>query len=157
MRCQRSGRSAVSADLPLGFLDLVFAEVELTGGGGRANVVGGECLGDGDEADRGRVASGPAGGARDAIANAVQPGAERGGIDHYFFSCVDEPFRGRGVRSFRRELQIGLELGRRLGEVAIVHERHAELVVRFGVIRVCGRPRQRTPSAPRRSCRRSRG
>ncbi len=43
---------------------------------------GRECLGDGDEADGGGVASGPAGGARDAIANAVQPGSKRGGIEH---------------------------------------------------------------------------
>ena len=37
---------------------------------------------DGDEADGGGVASGPAGGARDAFANAFQPGPEGSGVDH---------------------------------------------------------------------------
>ena len=69
-------------DLAFGFLNLVFAEIDLTGGGGGADVIGGKCLGDGDQTDGGGVASGPAGGARDTIANAVQPGLERGGIDH---------------------------------------------------------------------------
>ena len=82
MRCQRSGRSAVEADLAFGFLNLVFAEVDLPAGSGAADVIGGKGLGDRDQADGGGVASGPTGGARDAIANTVQPGMERGGIDH---------------------------------------------------------------------------
>ena len=120
------------------FLDLVFAEVDLAGIGGGANVVSGERLRDGDEADGGGVAPGPAGRPRDARADVGQPGAERDGVDHYFFSVAEDPLRGGGVRSVRRELQVGLELGRGAGEVALVHQRHAELIVRFGVIRVRG-------------------
>ena len=56
------------------FLDLVLAEVDLAGVGGGADVLGGECLGDGDEADGGGVAPGPAGGPRDARADVRQPG-----------------------------------------------------------------------------------
>ena len=65
-----------------GFLDLVFSEIDLPAVGGGPDVVGGEGFRDGDEANRGGVAPGPAGGARDAIANVGQPGAERGGISH---------------------------------------------------------------------------
>ena len=61
-----------------GFLHLVLAELELSSLGGGAYIVGGKCLGDGDEADGRGVASRPAGSARDTFANAVQPGAERG-------------------------------------------------------------------------------
>src|SRR5947208_718164 len=52
---------------------------------------------------------------------------------------AQDRFRGGRVRSRRRELQIRLELGRggceRSGR-AFVHERHAELIMRFGVVRV---------------------
>ena len=65
-----------------GLLDLVFSEVDLARVGGGPDVVGGEGFGDGDEANRGGVAPGPAGGARDPIANASQPGTERGGFRH---------------------------------------------------------------------------
>ena len=48
---------------------------------------------------------GPAGGARDAIANAAQPGAERAGIEHYFLSCATSDFAvaafGPSGESFR--------------------------------------------------------
>ena len=69
--------------LLLRFLDFVFAEVELSGTRGGANVGGAEGLGDGNEADAGGVAPGPGGGARDAIANVRQPGRDR---VHYFGS-----------------------------------------------------------------------
>ena len=92
MRCQRSGRSAVCVHLRERLLDFVFAEIDLAGVGGGANVIGGERFGDGDEADGGGIAPGPAGGARDTIADAGQPGAERDGIDHYFLSCARMPF-----------------------------------------------------------------
>ena len=130
------GRSAVRVHLLERFLDLVLAEVDLAGVGGGADVVGGEGLGDGDEADGGGVASGPAGGARDAIANAGQPGAERGGIDHtgYFLSCATSDLRRRCVRAVGRELQVRLELAACAGEIAFVDERHAELIVRLGVV-----------------------
>ena len=74
----REGKVRGGAHFPEGFLNLVLAEVELSSLGGGAYMVGGKCLGDGDEADPGGVASRPAGGARDTFANAVQPGAERG-------------------------------------------------------------------------------
>ena len=73
----REGKVRGRAHFPERFLNLVLSEVKLSGLGGGAYMVGGECLGDGDEADRGGVASCPAGGARDPFANAVQPGAER--------------------------------------------------------------------------------
>ena len=73
----REGEVRCGAHLPEGFLNLVLSEVELSGLGDSAHIVGRKCLGDGDEADRGRVASRPAGGARDTFANVVQPGAER--------------------------------------------------------------------------------
>src|SRR5690242_13352320 len=38
----------------------------------------------------------------------------------------------------RREFQVGLELGCRAGEIVLVHQRHPELIVRFGVARVRG-------------------
>lgn len=74
----REGEIRCGEHFPERFLNLVLSEVELSGLGGGAYVVGRECLGDGDEADPGRVASHPAGGARDTFADAVQPGAERG-------------------------------------------------------------------------------
>src|SRR5215203_6153147 len=48
----------------------------------------------------------------------------------------DERFCRFGVRSARREFQVGLELRGGACEVALVHERHAELIVRFRVARV---------------------
>src|SRR3954462_8105002 len=44
--------------------------------------------------------------------------------------------RGRRVRTFRRQLQIRIELGGRARQVPLVDERHAELIVRLGVIRI---------------------
>ena len=76
----------------LSFLQLVLAEVDLSIGGDRANGVGRERFRDGDEADLRRVASGPGGGARDAIANVRQPGTNRGGVEHYFGSCATRAF-----------------------------------------------------------------
>ncbi len=72
-------------------LHLVLTEVGLSTVGGDANVRGVERLGDGNQADGGGIAVGPAGGARDAIANAGQPGAKSRGIDH-FFSCATIAF-----------------------------------------------------------------
>src|SRR5262245_6852458 len=76
--------------LSLRFLHLVLAEIDLAGQSGRADIVGGEGLGDGEEANRGGIAPGPESGARDAIANTVQPGTERR-IVHYFFSWATSP------------------------------------------------------------------
>ena len=140
-RCQRSGRSARLRPSSASFLDLVLAEVDLPGVGGGANVVGVEGLGNGDEADGGGVAPGPAGGARDAIANAVQPGAERGGIEHYFFSCATSPFAVAAFGPSGASFRYVSNSVAASGEVAFVHERHAELIVRFGVVRV-GRDRR---------------
>jgi hypothetical protein len=71
---------------PETFLDLVLAEVDLSGFGGGANVFRTERFGYGDEADGRGVAPRPASRARDALANVSQPGAKRGGIEHYFFN-----------------------------------------------------------------------
>ena len=69
-------------DLPLSFLDFVLAEIDLAGRGGGSDVLGGKGFGDGDEADAGSVASGPAGSVRNAFANAGEPGAERRRVEH---------------------------------------------------------------------------
>jgi hypothetical protein len=69
---QRSGRE----NLALAFLDLVFAEVDLSGGGGHAHGVDRKCLRDRDEADRGGIATGATSGARDSLADAVQPAGD---------------------------------------------------------------------------------
>src|SRR5262245_50851241 len=66
------------------FLDLVFAEVDLTRAGGGAHMVSGKGFGDGDEADGARIASGAAGGPRDARADLGQPVLKGYGIEHYF-------------------------------------------------------------------------
>ena len=87
-----SGRSDVCAIFCRRFLHFVLAEIDLTGGGGGADVLGGKGLRDGDEADGGGVAPGPAGRPRDASANVRQPGPERGGVDHYFLSCATIAF-----------------------------------------------------------------
>src|SRR4051794_10394605 len=68
-------------DLQQRFLNLVFAEVDLTLAGDSAYVFGGKGLGDGDEADGGRIPTGPAGSIRKPIADAGQPCPKRGGID----------------------------------------------------------------------------
>jgi hypothetical protein len=59
------------------FLDLVLAEIDVTQIGGGANAISRERFRNGDEANRGGVASHPAGGPCDARADVVQPGAER--------------------------------------------------------------------------------
>src|SRR5262245_12402058 len=69
-------------------LHFVFAELALTGVGCRANVINRKCFGDGDEANRGRIAPCSAGRARHAVADVSQPGAERGGVEHYFGNCA---------------------------------------------------------------------
>ena len=56
------------------FLQLVLSEVHLTRLGGSADGVGSERLGNGDEPNRGGIAPGPTGGARDSVANRSQPG-----------------------------------------------------------------------------------
>ena len=138
MRCQRSGRSAVCVHLLQRFLDFVLAEVDLPGVGGGADVVGGEGLGDGDEADGGGVAPGPAGGARDAIANVRQPGRARSGTTRLLLRQLrDQRLRRRGVRPVRRELQVRVELGRRRSaSLPSFTSAIAELVVRLGVVRI---------------------
>jgi hypothetical protein len=67
------------------FLHFVLAEIDLADGCGRPNVIGIEGFGNSDQADGRGIASYPAGGARDAVANVCQPGSKRGGIEHYFF------------------------------------------------------------------------
>ena len=97
-RCQRSGRSAVASIFSSASWTLFSPKSTWPAVGGGADVVGGEGFRNGDEADGGGVAPGPAGGARDAIANAGQPGAERGGIEHLLLELRDERLRG-GARS----------------------------------------------------------
>ena len=92
IRCQRIARSVGLLHLEQRLLDLVLAEIDLSGVGGGAHVLGGEGLGDGDEADGGGIAPGPAGRPRDARANVCQPGTERSGVDHYFFNVPRIPF-----------------------------------------------------------------
>jgi hypothetical protein len=83
----------VPADVEIGgpihflerFLNFVFAEIDLPGFGGDANEFHGKRLGDGDEANSGGVATGPAGSPRDSNADISQPGSERSGVWHYFF------------------------------------------------------------------------
>ena len=75
-------------DLLRGFLHFVLAKIDLTASGGGADVIGGEGFRDGDEADGGGVAPGPAGGARDTFTHAGQPCSDRGGVDHYFLYCA---------------------------------------------------------------------
>src|SRR5471032_2560374 len=99
------GQVARRGALELGFLDFVFSEVDLPLSRGCAHGVGVEGLGNGEKPDEGRVASGPGGGARDAIANVRQPGAEHGGVGHYFGSCATRAFAvaafGPSGESFR--------------------------------------------------------
>src|SRR5262249_55946888 len=90
MPAERQIRRAL--DLLERLLHLVLAKIDLAGGGGRANGVRGKRLGDGDEANRGRVPARPAGRARDASAYVGQPGAERRRVDHYFLSVPRIPF-----------------------------------------------------------------
>src|SRR5262249_56040578 len=73
-------------------LDFVLAEINLATIGGGADRVRRKRLGDCDEANRGGVAPHPAGRALDASADVGQPGAERGRVDHYFFSVPRIPF-----------------------------------------------------------------
>src|SRR5437763_958260 len=79
-------------DLLQRLLYLVLAEIQLAGVSSGAHGVGGKCLRDGDEADRGGIAPRPAGRALDAGAHVGQPGANRGGVDHYFLSVPRIPF-----------------------------------------------------------------
>src|SRR5437870_2556196 len=54
---------------------------------------------------------------------------------HYLLGQLrGERLRLGRVRSVRRELDVCVELATRALEIAFVHERHAELVVRLGVI-----------------------
>jgi hypothetical protein len=80
------GKPGRLADLPERFLDLVLAEIDLAGICGGANDICAEGLGDGDEADLRRVASGAAGGVRDAFADLPQPCAERVHVRRYFLT-----------------------------------------------------------------------
>ena len=106
-------------------------------------MVGGEGFRDGDEPDGGRIASDPAGRSRDAVADVGQPGAERGRIvmhplgvlrTRYCGSCAASALAGGRIRSVRRELHVCVEFAARALEIALVHERHSQLVVRLGVI-----------------------
>src|SRR5262245_43959818 len=51
-----------------------------------------------------------------------------------FLQLCDQRFGLRGIGAVRRQLQVRLELGDGLGEIAFVHERHAQLVMRFCVV-----------------------
>ena len=147
-----AARSAVCSHLRLRFLDLVFAEVDLAGVGGGADVVGGEGLGDGDEADGGGVASGPAGGARDAIANAASRARSAAESSTTSWQLCDQRLRRRGVRAVGRELQVRLELGRRLPSACLRSRApcRADSALRRG----SGSPRWPSNGfLPRRSCR----
>src|SRR5262245_52894011 len=66
------------------FLYAILANVALAGFVRRSNVIRLKCFRDGDEANPGGVASGPAGSARDPFANGFQPGPKRGSVEHYF-------------------------------------------------------------------------
>ena len=71
-------------DLLQRFLDLVLSEVALPFFEGCSNVLDGKRFGNCDEADRGWIAPDPAGGVRDAIADARQPIPD---FCHYFFKA----------------------------------------------------------------------
>ena len=60
IRCHLISLSAVDRDFLQGFLDLVFAEIALSGGPGGADAVGVESLGNGYEEDVRRVPADPA-------------------------------------------------------------------------------------------------
>src|SRR5205085_166170 len=53
-----------------------------------------------------------------------------------FLELCNQSLRGGGVGAIGRELEIGLELRRRAGEVALVHQCHAELIVSLSVVGV---------------------
>src|SRR5438874_5419931 len=78
--------------LGLRFLYFVFAEIDLAGRRGGAHGVSAEGLRNRDKSDVGRIAAGPGSGARDAIANVRQPGADHGGVVHYFGSWATRAF-----------------------------------------------------------------
>ena len=72
------GKRASRENLALTFLHLVFPEVDLARCSSSADGVDGKRLGDRDETDGGGLSVGPESGARDAIADAVQPGRDVG-------------------------------------------------------------------------------
>ena len=84
---------------------------------------------------RTEAGSRPARPAARAMRSRTPASRARGGIEHYFFSASTNCFAIGGVRARRRELEIRLELGDRVRRI-LADERHAEHVVRFGVIRV---------------------
>jgi hypothetical protein len=73
-------------DLLQTLLNLVFAKVDLAGGGGGAYGVGRKRFGNRDETNGGGVAPHPARGARDALADVVEPGAKERKFQRYFFN-----------------------------------------------------------------------
>ena len=54
-------------------------------------------------------------------------------LDCYFFSCAIIPFAWVAILAVGRELHVAFELGDRFGQLALVQQRHAELIVRVGV------------------------
>ena len=80
--------------LDLRFLHLVLAEMDLTFRNSRAHGVGAEGFRNRDERDVGGVASGPGGGARDAIADVRQPGTEQSGVRHDVAGLRGPPYFG---------------------------------------------------------------
>src|SRR5262249_14867321 len=75
---RRAAARAERVDLRQRLLHLVLTEIDLAGRGGLAHVLDRKCFGNGDEADRGGVASRTAGGPRDARADVRQPCGDRG-------------------------------------------------------------------------------
>ena len=126
----------------------VFAEVDLARPSRGAHAVGEECLG--RSATRrmdGGVAPGPAGGLRDPRADVTAgSGAYRSPVlalrsrcDRYFLIVPRIPFAVAALGPEGAQLQVGLELGcGSQARLPSVHERHAELVMRLGVVRVRG-------------------
>src|SRR5829696_4167682 len=70
------------------------------------------------------------------LSSRARSAAESSTIRGLLLQLRDERLRRGGVRAARRKLQVGFELGGRSSEVAFVHERHSELIVRLRVARV---------------------
>src|SRR5262245_12925576 len=64
--------------------------------------------------------------------------ASRSGIasSNLLGKALQNVLRRGGVRTAGRQLQVRFELGLRARKITLVHQRHTELIVRFGVIRL---------------------
>src|SRR5688500_3335295 len=125
----RPGQPRRGRDLLLRFLDLVFAEVPLTGIPCRANAVGVERLGDGNQGDIRRTATGAPGGIVDArsdlcevlgdrldgrqkcVVNGSEDPGPLTGVAWLLLDLREDPFGLLGVLARRVELQVSLEGG----------------------------------------------